>query len=101
MREERLSIPCDTDHTIRGQQMDAPFPLVFEGIDRASDINIYVEPLYYSVSKWHVLFDFRTDLDPLHELGAVNGMLPGRPSEDAYNLRNLILRWSLPHCQCL
>ena len=80
--------------------MDAPFPLVYEGIEYASGVNLYVEPLYYSVPKWHVLFDFRTDLDPLHEFGAINGVLPGRSSEDAFNLRNLILRWSMPHCQC-
>ncbi|KJA12994.1 hypothetical protein HYPSUDRAFT_114460, partial [Hypholoma sublateritium FD-334 SS-4] len=40
-------------------------------------------------------------LDPLHEFGAIDGILSRCSCEDAFNLHNLILHWSMPHCQCL
>lgn len=77
------------------------FPRVFEGIEQAAHIDLMVEPVQWSVNKWHVVFDLRNDLDPLHEFGAIDGILPGCSEADSLNLRDLVLRWSMPHCLCL
>ncbi|KAF9549473.1 hypothetical protein CPC08DRAFT_595857, partial [Agrocybe pediades] len=39
--------------------------------------------------------------DPLKEFGAVEGLLPDRPPEEAMLLRDIVIRWTYPHLMCL
>ncbi|KAF9541395.1 hypothetical protein CPC08DRAFT_605757, partial [Agrocybe pediades] len=41
------------------------------------------------------------DRDPLEEFGAINGLLPDRPPEEAMMLRDIVIRWTYPHLDCL
>ncbi|KAF8182540.1 hypothetical protein BJ912DRAFT_854095, partial [Pholiota molesta] len=81
--------------------MVAPFPRVFDGIDQATHLDLYIEPLHWSVLKYHARYDPSTDIDPLHEFGAIDGYLPGRTPEECMELRDVVFRWTLPHNQFL
>ncbi|KAF8176550.1 hypothetical protein BJ912DRAFT_857340, partial [Pholiota molesta] len=79
--------------------MVAPFPRVFDGIEQAAHLDLYIEPLHWSVIKYHALYDPNSDVDPLHKFGAVDGYLPGRTPEECMELRDVVFRWTLPHNQ--
>ncbi|KAF9542389.1 hypothetical protein CPC08DRAFT_650220, partial [Agrocybe pediades] len=51
--------------------------------------------------RYHETYDPLADRDPLEEFGAVGGLLPDRPAEEAMMLRDIVIRWSYPHLMCL
>ncbi|KAF9471208.1 hypothetical protein BDN70DRAFT_820303, partial [Pholiota conissans] len=61
---------------------------------------LYDEPLHTSVERFYIPWNQWTQVDPLSVLGAVDGIIPGRKSEECIHLRDIIRRWSQPDSDC-
>lgn len=95
----------NSDQTISARvletsNLDGSYPRILAGIRYVNHLDVCVEPLLLSVQKWHARYVPGMDVDPLFEFGILDGRLPGRSLEDTAHLRNIVLRWSTPHCQC-
>lgn len=102
MREDS---PSDSDQTISARLPEVVIPdnaqpRIFAGISYVNKLDITVEPLLLSVQRWHAKYIPGSHIDPLFEFGIVDGCLPGRSIEETAFFRNIVLRWSMPHCQC-
>ncbi|KAJ7863879.1 hypothetical protein B0H13DRAFT_1899408 [Mycena leptocephala] len=73
------------------------YPKFFKGIGAV--IDLYREPLYSSVERYHDVFELGdpTQDDLLLYYGAVDGLLPGADVEKSRALRDTIIRYQSPH----
>ncbi len=102
MREDSPSLSDQTisARIVESNDLNGPFPRIFAGIVYINHLDVCIEPLLLSVQKWHARYVPGLDVDPLFEFGILDGHLPGRSIEDTAHFRNIVLRWSTPHCQC-
>ncbi|KAJ7086812.1 hypothetical protein B0H15DRAFT_781894, partial [Mycena belliarum] len=66
-------------------------------ISYGAGIEVYDEGLAESVTRYHPSYNPLVDDDPLLEFGATDGMLPGKTAEQTMQLRDVVMRYSLPH----
>ncbi|KAJ7102630.1 hypothetical protein B0H15DRAFT_943534 [Mycena belliarum] len=66
-------------------------------ISYGSGIEVYDEGLAESVTRYHPSYNPLVDDDPLLEFRATDGMLPGKTAEQTMQLRDVVMRYSLPH----
>ncbi|KAF9545512.1 hypothetical protein CPC08DRAFT_769848 [Agrocybe pediades] len=64
----------------------------FSENDLAKDLPVFDEPIHNSITRYHEPFDPLVDNDPLEEFGAVGGLLPDRPPEEAMILLNNVVK---------
>jgi hypothetical protein len=62
-----------------------------------ANIDLFNEEIGASLLKFHPVYDPMRDNDPLQDYGAVDGLLPGKTSEETISLRDVVMRWELPH----
>ncbi|KJA21720.1 hypothetical protein HYPSUDRAFT_140150, partial [Hypholoma sublateritium FD-334 SS-4] len=74
---------------------------LFAGIPELEELHIYDEPLRQAVERCHVPWDpYGNEVNPLIELGANEGLLPGRPAEETLLIRDIVVRWTKPDLDC-
>jgi hypothetical protein len=79
-------------HLFRPQEEDQHiFVSICAGID------LFDEEIGASLLKFHPVYDPMRDNDPLQDYGAVDGLLPGKTTEETISLRDIIMRWEFPH----
>ena len=61
---------------------------------------VYEEDIHASLERYHEHWDQWDEEDPLANYGAVNGVLPNRPAEEAIALRAIVIRWTFPETDC-
>ncbi|KAJ7667257.1 hypothetical protein B0H17DRAFT_1336134 [Mycena rosella] len=66
-------------------------------VSLAREIEIYDEDLSSSLLRYHPVYNPLTDDDPLLPYGSVDEVLPGKTSEETMVLRDVVMRWNLPH----
>ncbi|KAF8164338.1 hypothetical protein BJ912DRAFT_1068412 [Pholiota molesta] len=96
----RSNSPSPRSPTEKRTMMEVP-KSIFDGITVMNGIVIYDEPLQASVSRLHPPWiEFSEDVDPLDAYGGVDGMLEGRPAEEALWIRDILIRWTYPDLDC-
>ncbi|KAG6913039.1 hypothetical protein DXG01_010265, partial [Tephrocybe rancida] len=76
-------------------------PRLFEGCPEVRPNDVRDEPIACSVYRYHVPWDPATEYDPIVHYGAVDGIIPGRSKEESDLVRDILIRWSSPHKDCL
>ncbi|PPQ78134.1 hypothetical protein CVT26_007526 [Gymnopilus dilepis] len=76
-------------------------PSIFHGLIVMDNWRVPNETLRSSVEHFVGLYDPDTDYDPLVEYGVDKGVLPNRSLEETAILRDVLLRWTRPHAECL
>lgn len=66
-------------------------------ITLARDLDLHDEDIEASLLRYHPAYDPQIDDDPLLPYGAVDGILPGKTSEESMILRDVVMRWCLQH----
>ncbi|KAG6913792.1 hypothetical protein DXG01_004291 [Tephrocybe rancida] len=82
-------------------EMRTKGPDILEGLCLPEGMDIPDKPLSALVARYHAPFDPLVDYDPLIVYGAINGVLPGKTSEESIKLRDAIIQWTRPHLALL
>ncbi|KAG6904377.1 hypothetical protein DXG01_010537, partial [Tephrocybe rancida] len=82
-------------------EMRTKGPDILEGLCLLEGMDIPDKPLSALVARYHAPFDPLIDYDPLIVYGAIDGVLPGKTSEESIELRDAIIQWTCPHLALL
>lgn len=76
---------------------------IFSGISHMDDVHLYRESqsMLLSLLNYHAPYIPNKRPDPLFEYGIKDGLLPGRTLAETDQIRNIILRLTSPHVNCL
>jgi hypothetical protein len=61
------------------------------------EVEVFDEEIGDSLLKYHPVYDPNCDHDPLTSYGAVDGLLPGKTTEETIAFRDIVMCWELPH----
>ncbi|PPQ83356.1 hypothetical protein CVT26_015166, partial [Gymnopilus dilepis] len=86
-------------HPAESTRLEAPS--IFLGLSIMDNWRVPNETLRSSIEHFIGSFNPDTDYDPLIEYGVDKGTLPDRSPEETAILRDVLLRWTRPHVECI